>query len=60
MIKIIILAVTLSGCAASFQPFPSGYSKQEMAQVIQKLEANDKALAEAMVKLQTEIKEKKK
>ena len=40
------------GCTASFQPFPSGYSKHEVDQMVAQLQVNDKAIAEAIVKLQ--------
>ena len=50
--KVFSLVVLLMGCTASFQPFPSGYSKHEVDQMVAQLQVNDKAIAEAIVKLQ--------
>lgn len=47
---LVCLIFILSGCTASFQPFPS-YSKTEINEMMQKLADNDRILAETIAKL---------
>jgi PBP1b-binding outer membrane lipoprotein LpoB len=49
---LIVLALILSGCSASFQPFPAGVSKQELADALKSRDDNIVALAQALNTLQ--------
>lgn len=50
MKKILVMCLLLSGCTASFQPYPS-YSKQEIQGAFKQLDDKIVVLADAIVKL---------
>lgn len=58
MIRLFVFFLLLTGCTASIQPLTSSYSKEELNRVIETLQANDRALAEAIVKLQPKEEQK--
>ena len=51
IMRYLILGLFLSGCTISIQPSPSRFSKEEIIAIVQKLEANDKALATELAKI---------
>lgn len=56
---ILLICMFLSGCAASFTPYPT-FTKQEIAAAFQQEDAKVMALAEAIAKLTPAPKEAKK
>jgi hypothetical protein len=45
---LLAVSLMLSGCTASFQPFPAGVSAKELSAVLQKIEKNDRDLAKGL------------
>lgn len=59
MIRLILIAALLSGCAASFQPWP-GVTQSEFKAAMASLAQNDQLLANKIVELSPKPKEDKK
>ena len=56
MKPLILITVLLSGCTASFQPFP-GVSQKDFTAAMQQLQANDQLLAQKIAEMAPKPKE---